>query len=307
MDTNVWTSNTVINAITNGNPNLEMVLGNYFKGFIVRVMDSEIHVQGMKAIEQLYQKVLEGIESLEVLRKEFLNVVETFAVSNHPLLKSLLPAFFEKLLNTYDEKGINLFTGTNADVLRNDHFRFFNQFLFISITKVLLENQCFETLQTVLHARFKVYCKSYGVVREVNFIRYYGYNYTLNEFLNTESPKRISKTADYIRKFSSQSDFVNLIKTDILLYYTSLWHHSDDFFDTNWFPELSVYNHESQILPYLVSKAYFEKAKVLFDVKTIDQYRALLDVTQDTLERSGLYRVPTLKTGLLYDTVGSMD
>ena len=137
MDTNVWTSNTVINAITNGNPNLEMVLGNYFKGFIVRIMDSEIHVQGMKAIDELYQKVLEGIESLEVLRKEFLNVVETFAVSNHPLLKSLLPAFFEKLLNTYEEKGINLFTGTNADVLRNDHFRFFNQFLFIDRKSVV--------------------------------------------------------------------------------------------------------------------------------------------------------------------------
>ena len=307
MDTNVWTSESVINAIMQGNPNLEILLSNYFNTFIHRLKDYEIHIQGIKAIEQLYQMVLEGIESLSELRKEFVSVIEIFAASNHPCLIKYLPSFFEDLLNSYEKQGINLLTGTNIAALRNDHYRFFNQALFISITDVLLEYRCFDTLQTILKMRFKVFYKSYGTVHEVNFIRFCAYNYTLNEFLNTESPKRISKTADYIRKYSSQDDFDRLVKADIFLYYTSLWYHSNDIFATSWLPELSVYNDSPQILPYMVSKSYFDKAKILFGVNTIEEYKNLLDTTIDTLERSGLYRVPSLKIGLLYDTVASID
>lgn len=307
MNTSVWTAKNVLNAITQGNPNLEIVVSNYFKVYIVRILDYDIHVQGISSIEQLYQKILEGIEKLEDLRKEFLSVIEIFATSNDSLLTKYLPSFFENLLNAYEEQGINLLTGTSADVLRNDHYRFFNQFLFISIVEKLLENKCFDTLKSILYARFKVYNRQYGMIRDVNFKRYREYNYTLNEFLNTESNKRLSVTADYIRKYSTPAYFERLIKADILLYYISLWHQTDDIFDTNWYPELSVYNHQPQILPFMVSMSYFEKAKVIFGVNTIEEYKQLLSETADTLERSGVYRVPSLKTGLLYDTVGSTE
>ena len=57
----------------------------------------------------------------------------------------------------------------------------------------------------------------------------------------------------------------------------------------------------------MVSKSYFEKAKVLFGVNDISEYKSLLDVTEDLLQRGGVYRVPTLKVGLLYDEVGSIE
>lgn len=305
MHSTPWTSDAVVNAVLNDSSNLEIVLSNYFKAFIERLGEYDINLQGVNTTELLTKKVLDGIEKLEVMRKEFISVVEIFAPSNNPILSRYLPVFFEDLLVSYEERGVNLYTGTSADVLRNDHYRFFNQHLFISLTSLLLENRCFETLSVLLHAKYKVYDKLYGKLRDVNFIRFRAYNYTLNQFLNKTTPKRVSVTADYIRNFSSSTDFDKFVRADILLYYMSLWNHVDSIFDSAWFPELSVYNRDIQILPHMVSKKYFEKSKVLFDVNTVADYKKLLETTTDKLDRQGLYRVPQLQAGLLYDTVGS--
>lgn len=305
MNINVWKAETVEEAIIQGNPNLEIVLSNYFKAFIVRLGDYDINLQEVNSTDLLTQQILDGIGKLEIIRKEFLSVIEIFATSNSSMLKQYLPSFFENLLCFYEAKGINLYSGTGADVLRNDHYRFFNQFLFISLTSLLLENRNFDTLKAVLHAKYKILDTTYHTLRDANFIRFRSYNYTLNQYMNTGSPQRVSVTADYIRNYSSSMEFDKLVRADILLYYISLWHHVDNIFDSVWFPELSVYNRDAQILPWMASKDYFEKAKVLFDVNTVADYKKLLEGTTENLDRMGLYRVPPVLTGLLHDTVGS--
>lgn len=308
MNVNVWTADAVSNAILNGNSNLEIVFGNYLKAFIVRLELYDIRLEDTNSVDQLNQKVLDGIKDLEEVRREFLSVIEMFATSNHPVLERFLPDFFQKLFAFYEELGINLYTGTTPDVLKNDHFRFFNQFLFVSLTALLIDNQCFEALAAMLHAKFKVYNHTYQNIQDVNFVRLRTYNYTLNQYLNTGTPKRVSVTADYIRTFSTPADFDKMIKADILLYYMSLWYHTEDnIFDTSWIPELSVYNRDIMVLPLLASKNYFEKAKILFKVKTVEEFKKLLDGTKDSLDRMGVYRIPWLKDGLLYNKVGSMD
>ncbi len=305
MDKNKWTAEAVQDAVLRDSQNLELVFSNYLKTYIEQLGEYDIDLQGISSIDQLHQKVLDGIEQLEPRRKEFFSVVEMFAASRHHFLEKYLPNFFEQVLNFYEEHGVTLYTGTGADVLRNDHYRFFNQFLFISLTALLIENRCFEALKSILRSKFLVFYKSYGMVREVNYTRFREYNYTLNEFLNTTSPKRISVTADYIFKYSGNASFAKLVKADILLYYISLWNPSSEILDPYWYPELSVYNRERYILPNLVSKRYFEEAKVLFGVDTVAQFKELMNDTEDRLQRGGLYRVPQLKDGLMYSSVGS--
>jgi len=304
MYTKIWTVEDVVNAITQGNSHLDIVISNYFRTFIERLGGYEINLQSLSSVDDLNQKIIEGITQLEELRKEFLSVIEIFASSNHTCLKTYLPGFFKNLIVFYEEHGINLYSGTSADALRNDHFRFFNQFLFISVTSILLENQCFEVLRDIIKERYRVFNQSYGIIRETNFIRFRSYNYTLNQNLNTNSPQRISVTADYIRNLSGQVVFEKLIRADILLYYLSLWNHTKDIIDSSWFPELSVYNKSKEILPYMSSMAYFERAKVLFGVNSVNEYKKLIETTADNLERSGLYKVPMLSVGLMYDIVG---
>ena len=307
MEKNIWTADAVSNAILHGNSSLEIVFTNYLRVFLDRLSAYEITLQEIQSIDLLHQKVLEGIEKLVAMQDEFLSVTGLFAASKHPLLERYLPDFFERLLVFYEEHGVTLYTGLGADLLRNDHYRFFNQSLFISLTAQLVDNQCFDALAAILHGKFKVYDRSYMMTREVNYMRFREYNYTLNEFMNTSSPKRISVTADYIYKYARKPGFEKLVKADILLYYISLWNPSDEVLDPYWYPELSVYNREKDILPSLVSKSYFNKAKVLFRVDTMEEYRKLLDDTDDRLQRGGIYRVPQLKVGLMYDNVGKIE
>lgn len=304
MDKNKWTAEAVSDAVLRNNDYLEIVVSNYLMTFIERLEEYDINLQDITNVDQLYQKVQEEIEKMEPMRKEFLSVVEIFVPSKHPFLKRYLPAFLEKLLNFYEEHGINLYTGTSTDLLRNDHYRFFNQFLLISLTAMLVEYRCFDALQAILRSKYVVYYNDYRMAREVNFMRFREYNYTLNEFLNTSQPKRLSVTADYMYKYASVG-FEKLIKADILLYYMSLWNSSKEMLDPFWYPELSVYNRDKSVLPNLVSKKYFDDTKVLFGVDTVKQFKDLLDNTDDSLQHNGLYRVPQLKDGLMYNAVAS--
>ncbi len=306
MDYSIWTSEQVLSAILQGNTNLEIILSNFFKGVVERVGSYEIDIQQIKTVEDLDQRILTGIEQLEPLRKDIISVVSIFAGSRDDLLKKYLPSFFEQLLRMYEKRDINLYSGNNIDALRNDHYRFFNQFLFISLASTLLEAECFDVLAELLHRRFNLYRKHYGQVRQVNYIRFRSYNYTLNDHLNTATPKRVSVFADYIFNYTAP-DYEKLIKADILLYYISLKYHTDDLLDDEWFPELSVFNRDREILPFMVSKAYFNKAKVLFGVETIDQYKQYIEEASTKANHFGMFRVPGIKTGLMYDTVGSME
>lgn len=302
MDNNKWTAEAVSDAILKNNSHLDIVFSNYLRTFIERLEDYDINLQEIINVDQLYRKIQDGIEKLEPMRKEFLSVVEIFAPSKHPFLKIYLPVFLEKLLNFYEEQGINLYTGTNIDLIRNDHYRFFNQFLLISLAAMLVENNCFDALQAILHSKYRVYDKESGITLEVNFIRFREYNYTLNEFLNISQPKRLSVTADYMYKYTG-TGFERLVKADILLYYISIWNPTNKILDPFWYPELNVYNRDKSILPNLVSKKYFDAAKVLFGVDTVKQFKDLLDNTDDSMQHKGLYRVPQLKDGLMYNTV----
>lgn len=307
MDKNIWTAESVKNAIIESNGNLEIIFSNYLRSFVSRLDDYIINLQEINSIDLLYKKVVSGIEKLVEMQDEFISVVDMFTASKNSMLKNYLPDFFGNLLNFYEEHGISLYTGESVDVLRNDHFRFFNQSLFIALTALLLEGRCFDALSAILRSRYLIYSSSYGKTHEVNYMLFQKYNYTLNEYLNTSSPKRVSVTADYIRQYSTHLSFDKLVRADILLYYISLWNRIDELFTPYWYPELSVYNLEAEILPHMVSKTYFENAKVLFGVNNINEYKSLLDNTEDLLERGGAYRVPKLKVGLLYDTVGSIE
>lgn len=305
-DINVWTAQDVKNAIVQDNANLELIFSNYLKGFVSRLGDYDISIQAISSVENLQKQILQGIDSLEAMRREIISVIDLFSTCNHPLLLKYLHGFLFRILTSYEEAGISLYAGDRLDALRNDHYRFFNQFLFISLSSVLLENRCFNVLRSILFEKYPVFYKSYGTVRNETFMQFRKYNYTLNQFLNTGAQKRISVTADYIKKFSSDREFTKLIRADILLYYLSLFITGKSYPEECWHPELSVYNRDKNIMPYMASKAYFEQAKVLFGVDTTEEYKQKLDNTADPLVRDGSFGVPTLKIGLMYDSVGSL-
>ena len=108
------------------------------------------------------------------------------------------------------------------------------------------------------------------------------FNYTLNKFKNTSFDlHRVSIQADYINNYATHLRFDSLVKTDLLLYYLSLVYPNKSMFEMHWYPDCSIYNHGVEVLPKLASKRFFEKAKVLFGVNTVDEYKELVSSLND--------------------------
>ena len=143
--------------------------------------------------------------------------------------------------------------------------------------------------------------------QEVSFMRFRSYNYTLNKFKNEKSNlHRISVVADMMRSNASRVGFDALIRADLLLYYLSLIYPSKDLFERYWYPELSVYNHQFVVLPRLASLRYFDKAKVLFGVETIEQYKSLVLSIKEPELRDGYHHIPSASKGLFLEEVGTI-
>lgn len=255
--------------------------------------------------------VVQGINDISLLKKDFISFLKVIIKSQEYCKPDIFIDFFERLLQFYSDNGINLYTGDSINSYAVDNYRFFNQDMFLNFVSTLVEYKRFDVLSGVISARLIV--ASSGYYREaesVNYIRFREYNYTLNEYVNRKYPnKHISVTADFISKYASDNSFDNLIKADILLYYLSIIYPGDNFLDRIWYPELSFLNHQSQILPKLISKRYFDSCKCLFGVNTVEEYKKLLLKLTDSIQQmnNGVHGVPAIKIGLMYDSVASVD
>lgn len=298
-------------AILSGNPHIEYFIADYFDSFFEGFLSYKIDYMTLPQNESFADVVVQGIDDISLLKKDFISFLKVIIKSQEYCKPDIFIDFFERLLQFYSDNGINLYTGDSINSYAVDNYRFFNQDMFLNFVSTLVEYKRFDVLSGVISARLIV--ASSGYYREaesVNYIRFREYNYTLNEFVNKKYPqKRISVTADYINKYASDNSFENLIKADILLYYLSIIYPGDNFLDRIWYPELSFFNHQTQILPKLISKRYFDSCKCLFGVNTVEEYKKLLLKLTDSIQQmnNGVHGVPAIKIGLMYDSVASVD
>ena len=298
-------------GIIDGNPHLDLLIADYFDSFFNGFLSYKIDYMTLPQNSTFTNIVVQGIDEISLLKKDFIDFLKVIINSHNYCKPELFIDFFERLLQFYSDNNINLYTGDNLNSYAFDNYRFFNQDLFISFVSTLIDYKRFDVLSGVISARLIVTTSGYsGQAESVNYIRFREYNYTLNEFVNKTYPNRhYSVTADFMKKYSQESYFENLVRTDILLYYLSIIYPGDNFLDRLWYPELSFYNHQPQILPKLISKRYFESCKCLFGVDTVDEFKKLLLKLTDSIQQmnNDVHSVPAIKTGLLYDTVATVD
>lgn len=119
--------------------------------------------------------------------------------------------------------------------------------------------------------------------------------------------RRVSIQADYVSKNATQLKFDRLVRTDLLLYYLSLAYPSESMYEMHWYPDCSIYNGSAEVLPKLASKRYFEKAKILFDVKTVDEYKEKVNTLIDpNFNYDGYHQIPSILKALSVDTVATI-
>ena len=62
-----------------------------------------------------------------------------------------------------------------------------------------------------------------------------------------------------------------------------------------------------EVLPKLASKRYFEKAKVLFDVNTVDEYKEKVNSLIDpNFNYDGYHQIPSIQKALSFETVATI-
>lgn len=283
--------------------NLQTWIAKYCDKFIESLDQFKVTFRGGKTCD-LIEMIEKSIASMQVVNNDFMTFVETVA-SNSECNGEQFVDFFEKLLQYYEDKDIELASSTDSWHLCNDNYRFFNYELFLSFTAIMLKHERFDIIKEVIDTDYCILSNRLGrQIKALNFAEFQKHNYTLDYYKN-KGFSSSSQVAILMNNYGGEK-FDSWVEVDILLYYLSLIYGKPGDRISMWYPTLSIYNRAFEILPKIASMRYFEKAKVMFGVGDKDSFKTLLVRTKDELQRDAYHRIPNLKEGLSYDKVCSL-
>lgn len=294
-------------SILSGSPNVETLIQDYLELFLSIVPSYKIKQEDFTS-NNFIQKIEEGITQLLPLRDDFISFVQAIVKTKY-CTGEVFVDFIESYLQTLVENDINLYEGEDTYTLIFDHFRYFNFDWFLSLCCILVRNERFAVLRDIVKSHYCIIEKSRAAkASEISFIRFQTYNYTLNHYKRLSgNNSRVSILADTMYKNSTLLPFDELVKTDLLLFYVSLIYPGNNLLENYWYPDCSVYNRTVAVLPKIASKRYFEKAKVLFGVNTVEEYKAKIDSVQFPEHiYDGLHMIPKIQHGLSLDDVATI-
>lgn len=284
--------------------NLQTWIAKYCDKFIESLDQFKVTFRGGKTCD-LIEMIEKSIASMQVVNNDFMTFVETVA-SNSECNGEQFVDFFEKLLQYYEDKDIELASSTDSWHLCNDNYRFFNYELFLSFAAIMLKYERFDIIKEVVDTDYCILSNRLGrQIKALNFAEFQKHNYTLDYYKGNNGYSPSSQVANLMRNYGGDK-FNTWVEVDILLYYLSLIYGNPGDRMSMWYPTLSIYNRAFEILPTIASMRYFEKAKVMFGVGDKDSFKTLLVRTKDELQRDAYHRIPNLKEGLSYDKVCSL-
>lgn len=284
--------------------NLQTWIAKYCDKLIESLDQFKVTFRGGKTGD-LIEMIEKSIASMQVVNNDFITFVETVA-SNSECNGMQFVDFFEKLLQYYEDKDIELASSTDSWHLCNDNYRFFNYELFLSFAAIMLKYERFDIIKEVVDTDYCILSNRLGrQIKALNFAEFQKHNYTLDYYKGNNGYSPSSQVANLMRNYGGDK-FNTWVEVDILLYYLSLIYGKPGDRMSMWYPTLSIYNRAFEILPKIASMRYFEKAKVMFDVGDKDSFKTLLVRTKDELQRDAYHRIPNLKEGLSYDKVCSL-
>lgn len=296
------------NAISRESKRTLTIIDNYLETFLNAVPEYRVMATRAFPNKEIVEVVENGINSIQVLKNDFISFMSATAKTEY-CTSELFIDFFERLLQSYEDHDIELLEGSDQQSYLNDIFRFFNYELFLSFVVVMVSNNRFDVVSDIVRTTFCIVSPRRFIQAESRtYRRFQCYIGTLNRIKHDiTNSNRVSISADQIRQYATILKFEDLIKADILLYYLSLIVPGDSYFDTYWYPDLSVYNRDAEIYPRLASKRYFEKFKRLFNVNDVDSLKKIIASVQEPNIRDGYHRIPSIAQGLSLDKIASMN
>lgn len=257
--------------------------------------------------DNFIQIVEQSIDKMMDLKDDFIHFVKT-VINTDCCNGNFFADFCEKILQTYEDTNIDINTSDDIIGISYDNYRYFNLDLFLSLSAILIENSKFNILNDLIKSPFLVESDRYRQTQTYNFTRFNQFNYTIEEYKkNRSEPKHYTEMGGKIKENARAVKFREIIKADIMLYYLSLLYPDENYKWKYWLPYTSVFNNQVEILPKLISKKYFEKAKVLFGVNTIEEYKQKIGQIKQPQNLGYMFQIPIITAGLMTDKVGSIE
>jgi len=301
------------NALIAGNTNIEFLFEDYIDDFFNSLND--FHILDFSENElPLDEIIYNNIMNLKILRNDFIDFYKLMIRIRENYIAEITHKIFQRLINFlnshYEYSKLKSYTNENLCL---DHFRFVIWESFLYVCTILIEHERFDILCYLLKNKF---------IRKTNdgekvVVDYDYFNFII-ESLDKSRNKRlklnkISLSADLLKTRADLKDlpFSDLVQTDLLLYYISLFHIELNHQRFKWFPQLSIYNSNLNIA--LIKKAksqiFFEKIKCLFYVNDVNELKLTLDEitkNENKYSRELYYHIPPIKEGFSYYEIGSI-
>lgn len=261
----------LIDAIHNGKPNLSGVLNEYLTTFSENLEKFEIKDWDKETFDD---QIVESIDLFTPARDEFLQVVIALA-QYCPTQENIekIHAFLESLFPYMDRHRVSG-TGHYYKYM-SDNFKFIIHELFLYIIAILIKYEKFE-LANYLFVTSYYYTNPLSDRRLFSFDRFRPYLESLDEYRNKRlSKNRISIHADLIKDRATFKSikFDDLMQADLVIFIRASQLHQ------HYYPVTLVFSIHSEstfeIFARACSKSYFERMKKLFDVNTVEEFKAI--------------------------------
>ena len=163
--------------------NLQTWIAKYCDKLIESLDQFKVTFRGGKTCD-LIEMIEKSIASMQVVNNDFMTFVDTVA-SNSECNGKQFVDFFEKLLQYYEDKDIELASSTDSWHLCNDNYRFFNYELFLSFTAIMLKHERFDIIKEVIDTDYCILSNRLGrQIKALNFAEFQKHNYTLDYYKN---------------------------------------------------------------------------------------------------------------------------
>ena len=245
-------------SIISGKNNVSGLLREYFELFNLTLNDFLLPNDVEKYDPPLDETLIEKFEQLKNLKNEYVDIISLYT-KYLPIDNDLVFGVLENAYNVVNQNNLQC----------KDHLQLLLNELFLYTMAILIKSKHFSTVLFLLSNMYAVE-RNDGITYE-SFSIFNRYNRVFDQDRNSRlNLNRVSVSADLIlaRATNHMIPFNELCEVDLLLHYCSIL-----FFPKSmmgWFPRLSCYTYRAgipKIIQKMKSKRYFDKVKIVFDVK----------------------------------------
>ena len=231
--------------------------------------------------------ILDSLISFKEIREDFIQFIREFTKLHYQGDVDILINFFEKK-PIYQKPRNNVSTWS---VAKYENLSIIFYELFLYTVAIALKNNNYKIVGELLYSNFYISEYEFSEASELKFTYMFPKTTFISDYYKQEANK-ITGVGEYlISNLSTSIAKTEMVLADMLCYYIFTFNNSGDYKQW-WFPYTHIYDNTWKVFfKRLSSERHVNKVKDLFNVKEIEELKALIEKDRDN--NKGKQRVGT--------------